>query len=367
MQVHKPTDETFSAPTEDQSSHVNVRDVIAYFQPSKTLRNDSSIFPTQDGSHPVKPGCTAAKPPGDGSTESTTDPMTVNLTSVQSFLMKGHSVSVERDLPHATLEDFVQESSSLQRTGCLDYDRQICVLLLQIIMGSQHLYNIGASAPELRPREIFLVWPDRETEEEGDRKEQLALEMMTSGLKEEIEWEKTEKKGKIQMLWRTHGSPRVVLTPSSSVLSVPHPLIRIKSQIGGLIKYCLDSLSSYPALSMTSYRTGLLYLASLLQSESSGPQLADMVAMLQVLLWGPRVPLCDHSSPMITTVHNWLTVKRALLVMKLAERGLIQDQSTLDWEDCMCLQYLSFADPEAVVSVTSQFWLNLNIGCEVNV
>lgn len=340
VQVHKHTDEASSA---HRPSHVNVQDLIVHFHPSNTLRNDSSMLQTQDPSH-FKSDCTAAKPPGAGSTERPTDCVNINLPSVQSFLQRGHSVSVERDLPHATLEDFVQDSSSLQSTDCLDYDRQVCVLLLQILMGSQHLYNISASAAELRPREIFLVWP-----------------------KEEMEREKMEKKGKIQMLWRTHGSPRVLLTPLASALSIPQTLTYIKFQIGALIQYCLDSqenltsLGSVPTTSKSSYRRGLLYLASLLQSKSSGPQMADIVAMLQVLLWGPRVPLLNHRGPVTAAVHNWLTIKRALLVMKLAERGLIQDQSVLDWEDCMCLQYLSFTDPETVVSVTSQLWLTLNV------
>ncbi|XP_076583088.1 inactive tyrosine-protein kinase PRAG1 [Chaetodon auriga] len=363
LRVHKQTDESSSAHTKHQPSHVNVQDAIAHFQPSNTPRNDFNMLQAQNPPHPFKAGCIAAKPPGGGSTEY--DHM--NVPSAQSFLMKGHSVSVERDLPHATLEDFVQDCSSLQSTDCLDYDRQVCVLLLQILQGSQHLHNISTSAAELRPREIFLVWPNRQTGEGGNKLEQDASVMKTSRLKGEVEWDKTGKKGQIQMLWRTHGSPRVVLTPLSSALSVPHPLVHIKSQIGALVQYCLHSrdrltsLGSVPTLSKSSYRRGLLHLASLLQSESSGPQMADMVAMLQVLLWGPHVPLFDHRRPMTTTVHHWLTIKRALLVMKLAERGLIQDQSALDWEDCMCLQYLSFTDPEAVVSVASQLWLTLSV------
>lgn len=353
VQVHKQTDESSSAHTKHQPSHVNVHDVIAHFQPSNTARNDTST------SHLFKPGCTAAKLPGGGSTDH-------NLSSVQSFLLKGHSVSVERDLPHFTLEDFVQNSSLLQSTDCLDYDRQVCVLLLQILMGSQHLCNISASAAELRPRDIFLVWPYRGEEEGRNMLEPNASEIKSSRLKE-VEREKTEKTGKIQMLWRTHGSPRVVLIPILPALHVPHPLSYIKSQIGALIQYCfhsqdsLTSMGSGPTLSKSSYRRRLLYLASLLQSEGSWLQTEDMVAMLQVLLWGPRVPLFDHRCHVTTSVHNWLTIKRALLVMKLAERGLIQDQSALDWEDSMCLKYLSFTDSEAVVSVTSQLWPSLNV------
>lgn len=344
VQVHKQTDE---AHTKHQPSHVNVQHVIVQFQASNTVRNESTPDPFQSD-------CSAAKPPGGGSSENTTAHMNINVPSAQSLLQRGLSVSVERDLPHTTLEDFV-----LQRADCLDYDRQVCALLLQILMGSQHLYNISATPAELRPRGIFLVWPNRENEGGENKPEQDEMKrgFKTSRWKEEMEWGKMGKRGQIQMLWRTHGSPRVVLTPLSSALPVPHPLIYIKSQIGALIQYCLTPLGSDPTLSRSSYRRGLLYLASLLQSESSGSQMADMAAMLQVLLWGPQGPLFNHRGPTTTAVHNWLTIKRALLVMKLAERGLIQDQSDLDWEDCMCLQYLSFTDPETVVGVSSQLWL----------
>ncbi|KAI3368864.1 hypothetical protein L3Q82_025845, partial [Scortum barcoo] len=332
LRVHKHTD---GASSSRQPLHVNVKDVIVHFHPSNAPRSDSSPLQTQDLSRLFQSDCSAAKPPGAGSTERATDCTNTILPAVQSFLQRGHSVSVERDLPHVTLEDFVQESR-LPSTDCLDYDRQVCVLLLQILMGSQHLYNVSSSAAELKPQEIFLVWP-----------------------RVEMGWEKTEKKGKTQMLWKTHGSPRVLLTPLSPAVSVPHLLTSIKSQIGALIQYCLDSQESPTSKSL--YRRGLLYLASLLQSESGGPQMADTVATLKVLIWGPRIPLFNHRAPGTTAVQNWLTIKRALLVIKLAERGLVQDQSALNWEDCMCLQYLSFTDHETVVSVSSQLWLTLNV------
>ncbi|XP_034386317.1 inactive tyrosine-protein kinase PEAK1 [Cyclopterus lumpus] len=355
LRVHKQPDGASSARSEHQPppAHVNVREAIAHFQGSGTLGCDSMLLQTQGPSRRLKSDCaaTAAKPRGGGRNECAG----INLTSVQSFLQKGLSVSVERDRPRATLEDFVQDSGSSRSADRLDYDRRVCALLLQILTGSQHLYDVSATAAELRPRGIFLVWPEGENQLEAKRGHR------TSRRKEDMEWGR--KKGKIQMSWRTHGSPRVVLTP---LPSVPHPLTYIQSQVGALIQYCLHSqesptpLDSGPNLFMSSHRMGLLYLASRLQSETSGPQMADMVAVLQVLLWGPRVPLFNHRGSMTTAVHNWLTVKRALLVMKLAERGLIQDQSALDWEDCMCLQYLSFTDPEAVVSTTSQLWLTLN-------
>ncbi|KAI9547681.1 hypothetical protein NQZ68_014947 [Dissostichus eleginoides] len=352
LRVHKQPDEASSAHTKHQ--HVNVQDMIAYFQASNALREDSSKLQTQAPSHPLKSDCSAAPPAGGGSTECATVHVNINLPSVQSLLQKGLSVGVERDLPHATLEDFVQVNSSLQSTDCEAYDRQVCALLLQILLGSQHLYDIGATSAELRPQGIFLVWPYRDNEEGEDKDDSEMKSGFTTNRK--IKEGKTEKG--IQMLCRTHGSPRVVLTPVSSA-PIPHLSTYIKTQIAALIEYCLHSQESLAsALSKSSYRRGLLFLGSLLHSDSRGPQMADMVALLQVLLWGPRASLFNQSGSMTTAVHNWLTVKRALLVMKLAERGLIQDQSALSWEDCMCLQYLSFTDPETVLSVTSQLSLD---------
>ncbi|XP_068447706.1 inactive tyrosine-protein kinase PEAK1-like [Clinocottus analis] len=355
LRVHTQPDGASSAHTKHPPLHVNVQEVIAHFQGSGTLRSTFGVSQTQGPSRQFKSDCTAAKLNGGGL-------VSINPTSVQAFLQKGLSVSVERDPPCATLEDFVQDGDG----DCLDYDRRVCVLLLQVLTGSLHLYNLSAAAAELRPRGIFLVWPDRERDEGEKQLEHGASEEKrghkTSRRREETEWGK--KRGKIQTSWRTHGSPRVVLTP---LASVPHPLAYIKTQVGALIQYCLRSqesptpLDSGPNPASSSHRMGLLYLASRLQSESSGPQVADMVAMLQALLWGPRVPLFNHGGSTAAAVHNWLTVKRALLVMRLAERGLIQDQSALGWEDCMCLQYLSFMDPEAVVSAMSQLWLTQNM------
>lgn len=362
IQVCKQTDEAPSAPTRHQLLHVNVQEVIAYFQPNSSLKNDCDTIKSQDPSRPSKSDNTAAKPPDGGSPEC---PLNLNLPTVQSVLQRGHSVSVERDLPHITLEDFVQASSTLQSTECVDYDRQVCVLLLQILMGSQYLYKKCVTAA-LGPREIFLVWPNKDRDEEivGENKADLNVSKTegSNRLKEEMELEKTERRDRIQMLWRTQHSPRVVLIPLSPVTSLPHFLVSIKSQIGALIQYCWGPQESCtsPTLSKSLYRKGLLYLTSVLQNESSSSQMADMVTMLQVLLWGPHVPLFNQRSFTITAVHNWLTIKRALLVMKLAEKGLIQDQSVLNWEDYLCLQYLSFTDPETIVSVNNQLNLILN-------
>ncbi|XP_015238130.1 PREDICTED: pseudopodium-enriched atypical kinase 1-like [Cyprinodon variegatus] len=305
---------TKSAPSARRKErlHANVQDVLAYFQPSINEESPTNDLPTC-----AESDCRASNPPDRGSNE-----------TVESLLQRGHCVSIERDLPHTSLEDFVLDSCS-----CKDYERQVCVLLLQVLMGSHHLYNSGTAA-ELRPREILLVWPNRER---------------SQGL------ETQEGDGpRVQELWRKYGSPCVLVVPQSAASSAPQPLTAIKYQIGALIQFCLRQREGPIEAYQSLYRKGLQHFTSLLQSDSS-PQVTDIIAMLQVLLWGPQVSVFEQKGfSTMLAVQRWLTVKRALLVMKLAEVGLIQDQSGLNWEVLMCLKYLSFTDSETVVGVGTQ-------------
>lgn len=315
-QVHRQSDESHSVAAAHQPPHANVQEVVAHFRPRDVT---SSGF----GDAPLLPPDTAEP----------------ESASVQSFLQRGHPVSVERDLPLFTLEDFVQGSASLQAS---DYDGRLSALMLQVLTGLAHLYQNGGSASELRPREIFLVWPWAGQEDGGKN----------GGVEGESLLEETEEtSAKMGMLWRTHGCPLVVLIPAGSSLSGPRTLIYIKSQISALIHFCLQSRDSRTSAGSgaapSSHRRELLRLASWLQGDGGdGTHLEAAVVALQELLWGPGVPLCEPWG------HHWLTVKRALFVLKLAERGLSPDRRALPWEDVMRLKYLSSADAEAAVGVS---------------
>lgn len=234
-------------------------------------------------------------------------------------------MSVERDRPDLTLEEFVERSSS---SG--DDHRQLCLLLLQILTGSQHLYATSGRAAALGPAEVMLVWPPGDegpgtNHADGSRSP------------------------------RRRGSPRVVLSPDPSSGCGPRALGLVKVRIGALVRFCLGP-QERPT---SSYQHGLLQLASALQDE--GLQVEEAAATLQVLLWGPRQTLLDRGSPVSSAVHNWLTTKRALLVLKLAERGLVQERCPLDWEDSLCLQYLSSTDSQAVARAVARLWPPLHL------
>ncbi|CAB1324348.1 unnamed protein product [Coregonus sp. 'balchen'] len=289
--------------------------------------------------------------------------------TVVSLLLKGYAVTIERDLPQATLEDFVQEGRFMQSFKPLVYERRLSILLLQLAFGLQHLCSNAATCPVLKAQGILLVWPmERGGGTEADKAEE-------SGRSEEIELLENEKekiKGEIQELWRKCGTPRVALTnhPSHSDPSLfqpAHAAPSIQSQFGALLKYCLylpdnassqHTKSSDGVIQSSPYLPGLLQLASWLQDGGSGLQIADVVGVLQALLWGPRAELFRVNPTVPSTLHNWLSVKQALMLLKLAERGLIQDLPSLDWEHCLCLQYLSFTDSETVMRTTALLGLH---------
>lgn len=320
VQVQKQRDQ--SPPTDAKQQHVNVQHAVAHFQPQSEANSSPNY---------LNAACSVTTPPVGGST-CNPDP---DVASVRGLLLRGYAVSVERDRPHLTLEEFVEKRRCSSSVG---HHRQLCVLLLQIITGSQHLYGTSGCAAKLRPAEIMLVWPPKGQEEEREDVQSPNTTQTSSSL-------------------RRRGSPRVVLSPDSSHRGGPHPLAYIQTQIGALIEYCLSNQENLTS----SYQHGLLQLASALRTAGGGLRMADAAATLQVLLWGPRLSLLDHRFPVTSTVQNWLTTKRALLVLKLAERGLVQDGAALDWEDGLCIKYLSSTDGEAVVRAVLRLWPPLDM------
>ncbi|XP_062308235.1 uncharacterized protein peak3 [Osmerus eperlanus] len=301
--------------------HINIQQVLAHFPP----QSDLCPSPPQEPSPASQPGRSTPLPPHEGAVESagclkrsreTREP------SVASLLQTGCRVTLERDLPRATLEDFAEEGRGLGGAEGRGYERQLGVLLLQLARGLQVLDGHGAcTCVELHPRD---------------------------------------------------------------------------AQFGAIIQHCLhlqeaaSPCSGSPSLPQTGspYRPGLQQLSGWLREEGSGLQIGDTVGILQVLLWGPRARLfslhpaggggaegvgargvdeagagggaVDEAGAGAETsiVCNWLSVKRALLVLKLAEKGFHGDQSGLDWEDFLCLHYLSQTDPESVLRATARLGLH---------
>ncbi|XP_018920047.2 inactive tyrosine-protein kinase PRAG1-like [Cyprinus carpio] len=292
--------------------------------------------------------------------------------TVSDLLEKGVSVTVVRDFPLGTLEDFVEEGHSLHSTLPEVYERRLCILALQLVLGLQQLGHFKVINRQMKPQSVTLVWPSimRKEADSNDYPSEMKRGSMNTDTfkgipmitvsKEQTDNERT-KSEICQTSWEKWGTPRLVLK-SHFEDEVLQEAKSQEFQLGTLLRYCLhlnDSCSSvWKVPQGTPYTQGLQWLVTQLTSEKPGLLLADVVGVLQALLWGPRQRLFQQNQMENSVLSNWLLLKRSLLVLKLAEKGLFQDQPGLDWEDYLCLQYLSLTDPETMHSITERLGLH---------
>ncbi|XP_026091737.1 inactive tyrosine-protein kinase PEAK1-like [Carassius auratus] len=287
--------------------------------------------------------------------------------TVADLLENGVSVTVLRDFPLGTLEDFVEEGHSLHSTLPEVYERRLCLLALQLVLGLQQPGGFKGIHVELKPQSVTLVWPSimrKVTVPRGYPSEMKKGSMKTDTStgtpvitvsKEQTDNERTK------TLWEKWGTPRLVLK-SHFEDEVSQDATSQEFQLGTLLRYCLhltDSCSSVCKVPQdTPYTPGLLWLVTQLTSEKPELLLAEVAGVLQALLWGPRHGLFQQNQMENSVLSNWLLFKRSLLVLKLAEKGLFQDKPGLDWEDYLCLQYLSLTDPETMHSIIKRLGLH---------
>ncbi|XP_051980451.1 inactive tyrosine-protein kinase PEAK1-like isoform X2 [Xyrauchen texanus] len=271
--------------------------------------------------------------------------------TVVSLLKKGVDVTVVRDFPLGTLDDFVEDGQILHWTHPEVYERRLCLLVLQLVLGLKHLGSNNVLHRELKPECVMLVWPSfrpvESRENPTEIKTRWDMKEMISIPKEKLD---EEMKGETcQNLWKKWGTPRVVLSShfEDEVFQVTTSL---EFQLGNLLKNCLHLTDSgslmWKAPQYSPYTQGLKWLVTHLTSKKPGLQMKDVSSVLQALLWGPQKQLIQQNQLESIVLPNYLLLKQSLFVLKLAERGLFQDHHSLDWEDYLCLQYLSFTNPE---------------------
>ncbi|XP_057182234.1 inactive tyrosine-protein kinase PRAG1 [Triplophysa rosa] len=319
------------------------------------------------------PQCTASTHASQSeSPETTTEPSHGGSTeacrqqTVISLLEKGVSVTILRDFPLGTLEDFVKEGHSLHCTYPEVYERRLCLLILQLVTGLQHQGNVVHR--ELKPQSFMLVWPSvtlkavEPREYPGWMNKERVMNSDTCNLEITVSTDQPangKMRGEMcQTMWEKWGTPRLVLSCNFED-EVFMEATSQEHQLGDLLRYCLHLTNSDSSLCRDCpYSAGLLWLVTQLTLEKPGIVMADVASVLQVLLWGPRKGLFQQNQLDSSLFSNWLLVKRSLLVLKLAEKGLFQDQRGLDWEDYLCLQYLCFTDIENVHRITAHMGLH---------
>ncbi|MBN3303657.1 PRAG1 kinase, partial [Amia calva] len=271
-------------------------------------------------------------------------------------------VVITREVPHQSAADFVKEWVSFHQAQPEVYERRVCFLLLQLCNGLEHLKDHGVSHRDLCLENLLLV-PHSQV---PDSKEQNHLPRLLISSFAKAKQRAVEDAACDPKLKKDHArlAPEIVSAAQYKkfdefqtgiliyeLLHQPNPF-EVSPKLKEQEYYCED-LPPIPDLSM--YSSGLQQLSRLLLQPDPIKRIHIQEAkrVLQSLLWGPRRHMMERQWEQPAELgcheglHNWLDVKRALLMMKFAERSLEPEQSA-ELEDWLCCQYFSTANPLAL-------------------
>ncbi|XP_026108598.1 inactive tyrosine-protein kinase PRAG1-like [Carassius auratus] len=263
-------------------------------------------------------------------------------------------VVITRDVPHQTVADFVREWESFHRAQPEVYERRVCFLLLQLCAGLEHLKAHGVTHRDLCMENLLLV-------QRPDPQQQSLPRLLISSFSKAKRRDADETTACADpRLKREHArlAPEIVSAAQYRKFDefqtgiLIYELLHRRNPFEatpGKCDYRCEELPLIPGASI--YSAGLQRLAHLLLEPDPGRRIhiRDARSVLQALLWGPRRDLLEHSAPEPRDhgLLNWLDVKRALLMMKFAERSL-EPERNAELEDWLCCQYFSSANPRSL-------------------
>lgn len=290
-------------------------------------------------------------------------------------------VVITSEVPHQTAADFAREWAAFHKTQPEVYERRICFLLLQLCNGLEHLKEHGVTHRDLCLENLLLVphhrRPQRPPQDGNgnaggsDVQRQLPRLLISNFAKSKrrSSEDAASSVGDARVK-RDHArlAPEIVSAAQYrkfdefqagiliyELLHQPNPFEvcpALREQ-----DYRCEDLPPIPAVSL--YSAGLQRLAQLLLQPDPIKRIHIQEAkrILQSLLWGPRRDLMEQQAERRGVggsyyagasrhegLLNWLDVKRALLMMKFAERSL-EPERNAELEDWLCCQYFSSAHP----------------------
>ncbi|KAM4720232.1 inactive tyrosine-protein kinase PRAG1 [Anableps anableps] len=295
-------------------------------------------------------------------------------------------VVITPEIPHQTTADFVREWEGFHKTQPEVYERRVCFLLLQLCNGLEHLKEHGVTHRDLCLENLLLIPHQYRSSHltqqsatdssacngasAGDVQRHLPRVLISNFAK--------AKRRSSEDAASTNGDPRIKrdharLAPEIvsaaqyrkfdefqtgiliyELLHLPNPF-----EVSPALReqdYRCEDLPPVPPVSI--YSSGLQRLAQLLLQPDPIKRIHIQEAkrILQSLLWGPRKDLMEQQwerhrrggdfvdGSRNEGLLNWLDVKRALLMMKFAERSL-EPERNAELEDWLCCQYFSTAHP----------------------
>ncbi|NXW63533.1 PRAG1 kinase, partial [Eurystomus gularis] len=269
-------------------------------------------------------------------------------------------VVITREVPSQTTADFVRDSVLLHQAKPELYERRVCFLLLQLCNGLEHLKEHGIIHRDLCLENLLLVpcKPPMSCVKAKDDKHlpRLIISNFLKAKQKPGTGDSKLKKSQARL------APEIVSASQYKkfdefqtgiliyeLLHQPNPFeekVHLKEQ-----EYSPEDLPALPSLSI--YSRGLQQLAHLLLEADpiKRVRITEAKRMLQCLLWGPRKDLTEqplsHEEALHRVLQNWVDMKRALLMMKFAERAVDMERS-IELEDWLCCQYLASAEPASL-------------------
>ncbi|XP_051960867.1 inactive tyrosine-protein kinase PRAG1-like [Xyrauchen texanus] len=284
-------------------------------------------------------------------------------------------VVITREVPHQSAAAFVKEWESFHQAQPEVYERRVCFLLLQLCTGLEHLKSHGVTHRDVCLENLLLVQHRRASTANGtspDPQQQCLPRLLISNFCKAKQCNTGDATVCADPRFnrdQARLAPEIVSAAQYrkfdefqtgiliyELLHQRNPFETTPALRQQVYKY--DDLPSIPSVSM--YSAGLQRLAHLLLEPDPGKriQIQEAKRVLQGLLWGPRRDLLEQpwvsagavrrvEQPRHEGLLNWLDVKRALLMMKFAERSL-EPERNAELEDWLCCQYFSRANPKSL-------------------
>lgn len=312
--------------------------------------------------------------------------------------LKSRVVVITREVPFQTVADFVHEGVARHTQNPELYERQVCLLLLQLCSGLEHMKPYHVTHCDIRMENLLLVHSQPSNPSSQDLPEPnnngsgagsagtcasiIAAASNATCPARLIISNFSQAKQKSALMTADPGTLRNQSRLAPEIVTATQYRKCDEFQTGILIyellhrpnpfeespelkerEYTWADLPLLPVRSL--YSQGLQQLARLLLTvnPSERIRMSEARACLQCLLWGPREDLfqalgCSSAGPLSgstaghreATLQNWLDLKRTLMMIKFAERSL-DSACGVSLEDWLCCQYLAFANTDTLSRV----------------
>ncbi|EHA97731.1 Tyrosine-protein kinase SgK269 [Heterocephalus glaber] len=281
---------------------------------------------------------------------------------------RSHVVVITREVPHLTVADFVRDSLAHHSKSPDVYERQVCLLLLQLCSGLEHLKPYHVTHCDLRLENLLLVHhqPGGATQGLGPAEPSPISSCPTRLIVSNFSQAKQKSHLVDPEILRDQSrlAPEIITATQYKkcdefqtgiliyeMLHLPNPFDEnpeLKER-----EYTRTDLPRIPLRSP--YSRGLQQLASCLLNPNPSERIliSDARGILQCLLWGPREDLfqtfaaSQSLAQRNALLQNWLDIKRTLLMIKFAEKSLDREGG-VSLEDWLCAQYLAFATTDSL-------------------